>query len=338
MGYRDLARFQYRTGDLPGAVRSYTKSREFCTTSNHVLEMCLGVIEVALDMANYAFVRNYVVKAESALEGAQAASSGGKSKAAPVNLPGMVAPAQDPIEAAKERERKSVHERLTVAGGVGHLGSSAYNKAAHAFTDIGSEALVSGPGHVRYFVTSYPFDTLCTLALTMRRAPRQFIPPADIALYATLTSLACFTRSALKTRVLENPGLRPFLDLEPYLRDIVRAFYDSRFKVGLELLHKHEVCCWSLSTLRAFETRSWTQERALCYRRWTAMLTLSRVSVRRPASTSTCTSRSTSTLSSAPSRSAPSWPTSRPSRPSPSRACRRRSAGPKTSCRAPSST
>ncbi|TNY17485.1 26S proteasome subunit RPN7-domain-containing protein [Rhodotorula diobovata] len=214
MGYRDLARFQYRTGDLPGAVRSYTKSREFCTTSNHVLEMCLGVIEVALDMANYAFVRNYVVKAESALEGAQAASSGGKSKAAPVNLPGMVAPAQDPIEAAKERERKSVHERLTVAGGVGHLGSSAYNKAAHAFTDIGSEALVSGPGH--------------------------FIPPADIALYATLTSLACFTRSALKTRVLENPGLRPFLDLEPYLRDIVRAFYDSRFKVGLELLHKHE--------------------------------------------------------------------------------------------------
>lgn len=46
MGHRDLARFQYRMGDLPGAVRSYTKSREYCTTSQHVLEMCLGVIEV----------------------------------------------------------------------------------------------------------------------------------------------------------------------------------------------------------------------------------------------------------------------------------------------------
>lgn len=46
MGHRDLARFQYRVGDLQGAVRSYTKSREFCTTSQHVLEMCLGVIEV----------------------------------------------------------------------------------------------------------------------------------------------------------------------------------------------------------------------------------------------------------------------------------------------------
>lgn len=46
MGHRDLALFQIRTGDLQGAIRSYTKSREYCSTSQHVLEMCLGVIEV----------------------------------------------------------------------------------------------------------------------------------------------------------------------------------------------------------------------------------------------------------------------------------------------------
>lgn len=46
MGHRDLARHQYKMGDLQGAIRSYTKSREFCTTSQHVLEMCMGVIEV----------------------------------------------------------------------------------------------------------------------------------------------------------------------------------------------------------------------------------------------------------------------------------------------------
>ncbi|GJN87088.1 hypothetical protein Rhopal_000033-T1 [Rhodotorula paludigena] len=214
MGHRDLARFQYRVGDLQASVRSHTKSREFCTTSQHVLEMCLGVIEVALDMANYAFVRNYVVKAESAVEAAQASAASGKSKTAPVNLPGMVAPAQDPIEAAKERERKVTHERLTIAGGVAHLGSGAYDKAAYAFTDVGAEALVSGPGH--------------------------FIPAADIALYAVITGLACFSRPALRSRVLENGNLRPYLDLEPYLRDIVRAFYDNQFKKGLELLHKYE--------------------------------------------------------------------------------------------------
>ena len=238
MGFRDLGRFQARTGDLTGAVRSYTKSREYCTTSNHVLEVCLGVIEVALDMANYAFVRNYVVKASASMEGAQTARDGGKPKAAPVNLPGMVAPAQDPIEAAKERERKIVGERLTVAGGVAHLGSGAYDKAAHAFTDIGSEALLSGPGHVRRLVPFSLYPPLLKLTLSYLL---QFIPAADVALYAVLTGLACFSRSALRTRVLENPGLRPFLDLEPYLREVVRAFYDSQFKVGLDLLAKHEV-------------------------------------------------------------------------------------------------
>lgn len=46
MGHRDLAKFHQRTGDLQAAMRSYVKSREFCSTSQHVLEMCLGVIEV----------------------------------------------------------------------------------------------------------------------------------------------------------------------------------------------------------------------------------------------------------------------------------------------------
>ncbi|POY75809.1 hypothetical protein BMF94_1122 [Rhodotorula taiwanensis] len=215
MGHRDLARFQYRVGDLQAAIRSYTKSREYGSTSQHMLEMSLGVIEVALDMSNYAFIRTYVAKAESALESAQAsASNNAKKSAAPVNLPGMVAPAQDPIEAAKERERKIVQERLLVASGVAHLGSGAYDRAAYSFTDVGTEALSSGTSH--------------------------FIPPADVALYATVTGLACFSRSKLRTRILENPNLRPFLDLEPYLRDIARAFYDNKFKVGLDLLEKYQ--------------------------------------------------------------------------------------------------
>lgn len=46
MGHRDLARFQYRVGDLQAAIRSYTKSREYGSTSQHMLEMSLGVIEV----------------------------------------------------------------------------------------------------------------------------------------------------------------------------------------------------------------------------------------------------------------------------------------------------
>ncbi|PRQ69935.1 hypothetical protein AAT19DRAFT_11588 [Rhodotorula toruloides] len=144
-------------------------------------------------MSNYAFIRNSKPtpsKPPKHLPLARRTSAASeRNEAAPVNLPGMVAPGLDPAEAAKERDRKI---------------------AAYAFTDVGAEALIHGPGH--------------------------FIPPADVALYPVITGLACFSRSALRSRVLENANLRPFLNLEPYLRDIVRAFHDSQFKTGLELL------------------------------------------------------------------------------------------------------
>lgn len=47
MAHRDLARFLFKTGDMAGAIKSHTKSREFCTSSQNVLEMCMGAIEVS---------------------------------------------------------------------------------------------------------------------------------------------------------------------------------------------------------------------------------------------------------------------------------------------------
>lgn len=48
MGYRDIGDFQRKCGDLAGAVRSYSKSKDYCTTAHHVLDMCLCVIDVSL--------------------------------------------------------------------------------------------------------------------------------------------------------------------------------------------------------------------------------------------------------------------------------------------------
>lgn len=47
MGYRDIGDFQRRSGDLTAAVRSYTKSKDYCTTAHHLLDMCLNVIDVS---------------------------------------------------------------------------------------------------------------------------------------------------------------------------------------------------------------------------------------------------------------------------------------------------
>lgn len=46
MAHRDLGDFFRATGDHSASLKHYTKSREFCTTSQHVLDMCLSVLEV----------------------------------------------------------------------------------------------------------------------------------------------------------------------------------------------------------------------------------------------------------------------------------------------------
>ncbi|KDE06605.1 hypothetical protein MVLG_03101 [Microbotryum lychnidis-dioicae p1A1 Lamole] len=214
MGHRDLARFQYRVGDLTAAEHSYLRSREFCLTSQHLLDMSVAVIEIALLLRNYSHVHQWTGKAEGALESMHSSANAQNAKQKPqVNLPGMVAPAQDPAQIAREKERTAMQERLNVANGVAYLGHGTYDRAAFLLSGGGKEAMHSAAGH--------------------------FIPAADVAVYATLTGLATFNRNQLRTRLLENDDLRPMLELEPYLRDIIQAFHSSNFKDGLEGLEKY---------------------------------------------------------------------------------------------------
>ena len=46
MAHRDLGDFFRTVGDYGTSLKHYTKSREFCTTSQHVLDMCISILEV----------------------------------------------------------------------------------------------------------------------------------------------------------------------------------------------------------------------------------------------------------------------------------------------------
>ena len=48
MAHRDLAEYYRAVGDPQSALKHYAKLREFCTTSQHVLDMCLAVLEVRI--------------------------------------------------------------------------------------------------------------------------------------------------------------------------------------------------------------------------------------------------------------------------------------------------
>ena len=56
LGFNDLGAFHYERGDLNTSLKSYVRSREYCTNSKQILEMCLNVIQVALELNNVALV------------------------------------------------------------------------------------------------------------------------------------------------------------------------------------------------------------------------------------------------------------------------------------------
>lgn len=64
MGYNDLGDFFYARGDLQAAFKSYVRTRDYCTTSKHIINMCLNVILVSIELGHFVNVTNYMQKAE----------------------------------------------------------------------------------------------------------------------------------------------------------------------------------------------------------------------------------------------------------------------------------
>lgn len=72
MGHNELGEFYYRRGDLNSALKCFVRTRDYCSTNKHVLDMCLNVIRVSVQLGNFMHVSNYVSKAEQTLPTSQA--------------------------------------------------------------------------------------------------------------------------------------------------------------------------------------------------------------------------------------------------------------------------
>jgi COP9 signalosome complex subunit 1 len=64
MGYNDFGDFYYSHGQLGDAFKSYVRTRDYCTTSKHIIHMCLSTILVSIEMGQFSHVSSYVSKAE----------------------------------------------------------------------------------------------------------------------------------------------------------------------------------------------------------------------------------------------------------------------------------
>ncbi|TFK68147.1 PCI-domain-containing protein [Pluteus cervinus] len=202
MGHRDLGDFHRSLGDFATALKHYTKSREFCTTSQHVLDMCLSVLELLIEQKNYSHLPTYVFKADAALDAANSAAT-------------ATQPATTTIGGKKRSpERDSVQTKLDFATALSNLGQGSYEKAAFHFLKLG------------------PPKELGDWA-------GKLVAPGDIAIYGTLCALATYSRSALKAQVLDNADFSIYIEQEPYIRELVESYMSSNFKTVLELLTRY---------------------------------------------------------------------------------------------------
>lgn len=181
----------------------------------------------------------YVFKADSALDAAAASSKNAAAQASQAAPATGAAPPQKKGNA----EREKVQSKLDFAAGLSRLGQGHYERAAVAFLKVGPpKSLGDWVGTVCLFVYSLP---VCVTNLGL-----QLLAPSDIAIYGALSALACFTRNALKARVLDNDTFGVYIEQEPYVRELLDAYMASKFKTVLELLEKFSVCTLSLLLVR----------------------------------------------------------------------------------------
>ena len=67
-GQEDLADHFLDMGDLTNALKSYSRSRDYCSSSKHIVGLCLNVIRISIYLKNWLYVLSYVSKIENALE------------------------------------------------------------------------------------------------------------------------------------------------------------------------------------------------------------------------------------------------------------------------------
>ncbi|KAG6805163.1 hypothetical protein H0H92_000475, partial [Tricholoma furcatifolium] len=136
MAHRDLGLYYRSVGEYSSALKHFAKIREFCATSQHVLDMCLSVLEILLEQRNYTHLSTYVFKAEAALEAAQSTGNAGNGGPS-IGSSGVPTPTVTTGKKKGSLERQQVQSKLDLATALSYLGQSSYEKAAHSFLRVG---------------------------------------------------------------------------------------------------------------------------------------------------------------------------------------------------------
>jgi COP9 signalosome complex subunit 1 len=72
MGQNELGEHFYRNGDLNSALKCYTNTRDYLTNPAHIVEMCVRILEVSMELKQYHSIQGYIMKAKQVPQIAEA--------------------------------------------------------------------------------------------------------------------------------------------------------------------------------------------------------------------------------------------------------------------------
>ncbi|PNY08955.1 cop9 signalosome complex subunit 1-like protein [Trifolium pratense] len=187
MGYSDFGDFYYAHGQLGDAFKNYVRTRDYCTTSKHIVYMCMSAILVSIEMGQFPHISSYVSKAEQSVE------------------------SLDTIATAK----------LRCAAGLSNLFAKKYKLAARKFIETSPEL----GSHYNEVISSQDvamYGGLCALA-TFDRAELKACIPSKVIDNTVFRNF--LDRYALCLEYLGN--LKSNLLLDIHLHSHVEALYDQ---------------------------------------------------------------------------------------------------------------
>lgn len=141
-GHDDLGDHFLDCGNLTDALKCYSRARDYCICAQHVVDMCINVINVSIFNRNWVNVQTYVNKAES--------------------IPDLFENKSHSLNDKQKKYNSSVLAKLKCASGLAELSQKRYKSAARLFLEVSFD-------HLEYNQVLTPNDVaiyggMCALA------------------------------------------------------------------------------------------------------------------------------------------------------------------------------
>uniref|UniRef100_A0A3Q0KN54 Putative cop9 signalosome complex subunit n=1 Tax=Schistosoma mansoni TaxID=6183 RepID=A0A3Q0KN54_SCHMA len=257
-GSDDLGDLYLQLGQLSNANKCFARSRDYCTSQQQELTMCLNVIKVAIFQRAWSHVSAHVTRASSLSElrdtapllGANAAELNAQQRSRTEALARLGTTRTTTAGISGESSTRgssslidpssrisSRHPGDSIGGHVPTSGGQSYRDAlAQARTQLAIAA-----GLVELASRNYRGAAMNFLQVNhdhCESPTSRIVTISDLAFFITLCSLATFERTELATLVLGNASLRLLLEAEPACRDILQSFHQADYASCLGRLNK----------------------------------------------------------------------------------------------------